>query len=54
MLMSEYMEIDITTKDCENLIDGEVFTWQYKTKEGTAVNLRIFNPDTKRRGDVDE
>jgi hypothetical protein len=50
MLMSEYMEIDITTKDCENLIDGEVFTWQYKTKEGTAVNLRIFNPDTKRRG----
>ena len=52
--MGEYMEIDITTKDCENLIDGEVFIWQYKTKEGMVVDLRIFNPDTKRRGDIDE
>ena len=47
----EYMEIDITTKDCGNLIDGEVFTWQYRTKEGRVINLRIFNPDTKRRGE---
>jgi hypothetical protein len=42
---TENLEIDITTQDCQELMEGRVFTWQYKTKEGTVIDLRIFNPD---------
>ena len=40
------IEIDITSEDCEDLIDGKEFNWTYETTDGTVdVDVHLYNPD---------
>jgi len=43
--------IDFTTGDCEEMMRGEEFNWNYNDQYGKEIRVKIYNPDSE---EVDE